>query len=131
MSYERNNIRKMMGYSSGEQPGSADSIKLNTNENPYPPSPQVLKAGTKFQYNNLRLYPDGNADGLRDAISQFHSLSPTNVLATRGGDELLRLLIHYVCRPWRKDRNDLPNVLFIPSASRNTRLSNRISRTKL
>ena len=56
----------MMGYSSGEQPGSADSIKLNTNENPYPPSPKVLKAGTKFRYNNLRLYPDGNADGNRN-----------------------------------------------------------------
>ena len=93
MSYERNNIRKMLGYSSGEQPVSADSIKLNTNENPYPPSPHVLKAGTEFQYNNLRLYPDGNADGLRRAISQLHSVSPTNVLATRGGDELLRLLV--------------------------------------
>ena len=45
MSYERNNIRKMLGYSSGEQSSSADGIKLNTNENPYPPSPNAVDAG--------------------------------------------------------------------------------------
>mgnify|MGYP002848139226 FL=1 len=104
----------MMGYSSGEQPGSADSIKLNTNENPYPPSPKVLKAGTKFQYNNLRLYPDGNADGLRRAISQLHSVSPTNVLATRGGDELLRLLVTTFVDPGEKIGMTYPTYSLYP-----------------
>ena len=114
MNYERNNIRKMMGYSSGEQPGSAESIKLNTNENPYPPSPNVLKAGTQFQYNNLRLYPDGNAGGLRRAISQLHSVSPTNVLATRGGDELLRLLVTTFVDPGEKIGMTYPTYSLYP-----------------
>ena len=102
MSYERNNIRKMLGYSSGEQASSAESIKLNTNENPYPPSPNALEAAKNFQYKNLRLYPDGNSDDLRDAISQLHALSPANVIATRGGDELLRLLITTFVDPGEK-----------------------------
>ena len=102
MSYERNNIRKMLGYSSGEQSSSADSIKLNTNENPYPPSPNAIDAGRNFKYKNLRLYPDGNSDDLREAISQLHAVKPTNVIATRGGDELLRLVITTFVNPGEK-----------------------------
>ena len=114
MSYERDNIRKMLGYSSGEQPISADSVKLNTNENPYPPSPNVLEAGTNFQYKKLRLYPDGNSDGLREAISQLHTVKQKNVIATRGGDELLRLLVTTFVSPGEKIGMTYPTYSLYP-----------------
>ena len=114
MSYERNNISKMLGYSSGEQPISADSIKLNTNENPYPPSPSAIDAGKNFQYENLRLYPDGNSDDLREAVSELHAVSPKNVIATRGGDELLRLLITTFVNPGEKIGMTYPTYSLYP-----------------
>ena len=114
MSYERNNIRKMLGYSSGEQSSSADSIKLNTNENPYPPSPNAIDAGRNFQYKNLRLYPDGNSDDLREAVSQLHAVNPANVIATRGGDELLRLVITTFVNPGEKIGMTYPTYSLYP-----------------
>ena len=114
MSYERNNIRKMLGYSSGEQSSSADSIKLNTNENPYPPSPNAVDAGRNFQYKNLRLYPDGNSDDLREAVSQLHAVNPANVIATRGGDELLRLVITTFVNPGEKIGMTYPTYSLYP-----------------
>jgi len=94
VSYERDNIRRMEGYSWGEQPdANSDVIKLNTNENPYPPSPKVDDALNKVQGAALRTYPPPTAAPLRAAIAEHHGLSPDNVLITNGGDEALRLAI--------------------------------------
>lgn len=93
MTYERKNIREMQGYSWGEQPQDADTLKLNTNENPYPPSPRVAAALQDFDVARLRRYPPPLADGFRAAAARRHGLSLDHVLVTHGGDELLRLAI--------------------------------------
>ena len=93
MSYERRNIQKMAGYVSGEQPQDADACKLNTNENPYPPSPAVAAALKAFDSAALRTYPQSTADQLRRALAERHGLTKDHVLITHGGDEALRLAI--------------------------------------
>ena len=57
MGFERRNIQGMEGYTPGEQPGDSNTIKLNTNENPYPPSPRVASAVREFSSASLRRYP--------------------------------------------------------------------------
>ena len=91
MSYERDNIRRMRGYTWGEQPEDADTIKLNTNENPYPPSPRVQQALDGLRTEVLRTYPQPTAEPLRRRLADLHGLAPEHVLVTHGGDEGLRL----------------------------------------
>jgi histidinol-phosphate aminotransferase len=91
MNYERDNIRRMHGYSSGEQPDSDDVIKLNTNENPYPPAPAVAAALKSFDVGALRRYPQPTADRFRALVAQRYGVSTDQVIATNGGDELLRM----------------------------------------
>lgn len=93
MAYEREDIRKMNGYTSGEQPDDARTIKLNTNENPYPPSPRVAEAVRAIDTDTLRRYPPPTADTLRDRIAAHHAVQREQVVVTNGGDEALRLAI--------------------------------------
>lgn len=93
MTYERTNIRAMQGYTWGEQPQQADVIKLNTNENPYPAPKAVADALAAINVEDLRRYPQPFADGFRDMAAALHGVSRDNILATNGGDELLRLAI--------------------------------------
>ncbi len=88
----RKNIAALAGYSPGEQPQAAEFIKLNTNENPYPPSPRVLRALRKAANPSLRLYPDPLSDGLRDLAATIYGGGMVNVLAGNGSDELLAIL---------------------------------------
>ena len=91
MRYERERIHRMRGYTAGEQPLDATTIKLNTNENPYPPSPRVAAALARFDVASLRRYPQPTADRLRDRIAARLRIARDQVLVTNGGDELLRL----------------------------------------
>jgi histidinol-phosphate aminotransferase len=91
MSYEREAIRRMQGYTWGEQPQGDDVIKLNTNENPYPPSPAVQQALARFDAAALRRYPQPTADAFRDLAAGRFGVTRDSVLVTNGGDELLRL----------------------------------------
>ena len=91
--YERPNVARMRGYSSGEQPDDGSTIKLNTNENPYPPSPKVAEALTRLDVAALRTYPQPTADPLRDAIAARHRINRDQVVITNGGDEALRLAL--------------------------------------
>lgn len=91
MSYERDNIRRMAGYQSGEQPLDARTIKLNTNENPYPPAPGVQAALAGFDVRMLRTYPQPTADRLRDRLAALHRVARNQLIVTHGGDEGLRL----------------------------------------
>ncbi len=91
MSYERDNIRRMKGYQWGEQPADGDAIKLNTNENPYPPSPRVQQALSGLDAAVLRRYPRPTADPLRDRLALMHGLTRDHLLVVHGGDEGLRL----------------------------------------
>ena len=81
--------RKLHPYTPGEQPQNKKYIKLNTNENPYPPSPEVEKVLKNFSADNLRLYPDPAALKLREAIAENVHLTPENVFAGNGSDEIL------------------------------------------
>ena len=92
MTFERPNIQKMRGYSYGEQPGDDKVIKLNTNENPYPASPEVAQALQNFDVNILKRYPEALANEFRSVAANLHQLTPDHIIATKGGDELLRLL---------------------------------------
>ena len=65
MRYERDNIRRMRAYEWGEQPDSTDVLKLNTNENPFPPGPKVRDAFARFDVAELRRYPQPTARPLR------------------------------------------------------------------
>ncbi len=99
MGYERKNIEAMQGYTSGEQPEDANAVKLNTNENPYPPSPTVAEALARFDITTLRRYPPPHADEFRRAAAAMHGTRPGNILATNGGDELLRLCVTTFIEP--------------------------------
>jgi len=89
----RPNIAALAGYVPGEQPSDTRVIKLNTNENPYPPSPRVLEAIRHVSAEQLRRYPSPNAKTFREAAAQVHGLTPDMILATNGGDELLSIAI--------------------------------------
>lgn len=93
MTFERKNIREMVGYIPGEQPESIDVIKLNTNENPFGPSPAVHKALADINADSLRCYPQPTAVNLRTALAAYHGIAKENIVVTNGGDELLRLAI--------------------------------------
>ncbi len=93
MSFERRNISQMRGYTPGEQPESGDTIKLNTNENPYPPPAAVGSALAAIDRADLRRYPSPLADDFRTLAGLIHGVAPDNILPVNGGDELLRLLL--------------------------------------
>ena len=99
MGYERENIRRMTGYLPGEQPDDDQVIKLNTNENPYPPSPKVQIALQALQAETLRRYPSPTAASFLSAAARHHRLAPDQLVATNGGDELLRLAITTFVEP--------------------------------
>ena len=85
------NVQKLSAYTPGEQPKVPGLIKLNTNENPYPPSPRVAEAIAAFDPSRLRLYPDPMAVALRERIARLHGCSIDQVFAGNGSDEVLAL----------------------------------------
>jgi histidinol-phosphate aminotransferase len=93
MSFQRPHIQAMQGYVPGEQPQSASVIKLNTNENPYPPSPLVQAALSNIDTASLRRYPAPTAKEFREVAAGLHRVAPENIIPTNGGDELLRLVM--------------------------------------
>lgn len=84
-------VRHLDGYVPGEQPKIKGLIKLNTNENPYPPSPKVLSAVKAATDGRLRLYPNPTAQLLREKLAKLHGCQPENILIGNGSDELLAL----------------------------------------
>src|SRR5262245_50497277 len=86
-------VDAMTPYVPGEQPQGGGFIKLNTNENPYPPSPQVVAAVRAGVDDDLRLYPDPVANDLRRAAAQVYGVNLENVVAGNGSDELLSMIV--------------------------------------
>ena len=82
-------VQRLTPYVPGEQPKLANLIKLNTNENPYGPSPKVLAALQAELGDTLRLYPDPTSYKLKRAIADFHGLTPEQVFVGNGSDEVL------------------------------------------
>jgi histidinol-phosphate aminotransferase len=95
----RPNIAAMQGYTPGEQPRENGYIKLNTNENPYPPSPRVLAALRKAINPSLRLYPEPLSDGLRAVAASVYGVAPENIIAGNGSDELLTIVMRSFIGP--------------------------------
>ena len=100
MAYFRESINAMTGYVPGEQPAPGEKvIKINTNENPYPPSPRVLEALRQAADERLRLYPPPLADAVRARAAALYGFAPEQVLVGNGSDELLALLVCAVVDP--------------------------------
>ena len=92
MSNWEKNVRKVVPYLPGEQPHEADMIKLNTNENPYPPSPKAAEAIRRVaEEDTLRLYPDPTAAELVQAIADVYHVSPKQVFVGVGSDDVLAM----------------------------------------
>lgn len=90
MGYEKN-VRQVVPYTPGEQPRDQKLIKLNTNENPYPPAPGVQRALRELEADRLRLYPDFTAAKLVEAIAGYHGVSPEQVFVGVGSDDVLAM----------------------------------------
>jgi histidinol-phosphate aminotransferase len=92
-------VHDLHAYVPGEQPKIKGLIKLNTNENPYPPSPRVLAAVQAAVDGRLRLYPNPTAQALREKLAKLHGCQPANIIAGNGSDELLALATRAFVEP--------------------------------
>lgn len=103
MSYFRKNIEAMSGYVPGEQPPPGGKvIKLNTNENPYPPSPVAMKLLGELDAESLRRYPDPTASRFCRAAGEVLGVPAEWILAGNGSDELLTMILRACAGPGRK-----------------------------
>lgn len=87
-------VKELVPYVPGEQPKLARLVKLNTNENPYGPSPKVVAAIQAELNDTLRLYPDPNADRLKQTIAEYHGVKTSQVFVGNGSDEVLAHAFH-------------------------------------
>ncbi len=92
-------VHDLHAYVPGEQPKIKGLIKLNTNENPYPPSPKVLAAVKNATDARLRLYPNPTAEKLRAKLAKLHGCQPENIIVGNGSDELLALAVRAFVEP--------------------------------
>ncbi len=90
MSWETN-VRKVVPYIPGEQPKEANVIKLNTNENPYPPTPGICRVLDAFEVSRMRLYPDPNSDVLVNALAERYRVKPSQVFVGVGSDDVISM----------------------------------------
>src|SRR6266700_2459200 len=92
-------VRILRPYTPGDQPRIKRLIKLNTNENPYPPSPKVLAAIKAVVDDRLRLYPNPTAQPLREKLAKLHGCKPENIIIGNGSDELLAMAVRAFVEP--------------------------------
>lgn len=117
----RPSVQRLHAYVPGEQPKIKGLIKLNTNENPYPPSARVLRSIQAAVDGRLRLYPNPTAQALREALAQHHRCRAENIVVGNGSDDLLALATRAFVEPSRGSKRE--NVsrcrvqYFIPSYS--------------
>lgn len=83
------NLRKIEPYVPGEQSEDKDIIKLNANENPYPPSPMAEQAIKEFNADSLRLYPNANATELKQALADYYNVKTNNIFLGNGSDDVI------------------------------------------
>ena len=93
MTFFRPNVERIHGYVPGEQPQETGWVKLNTNENPYPPSPRVVAAIEAAAVGRLNVYPDPLAQKFREAAAKLFDLDPDWILPANGSDENLTILM--------------------------------------
>ena len=88
----RDNFRSIDPYVPGDQPKFKDMVKLNTNENPYPPSPLAMRAAEEFDCESLKLYPPTDGGRLREEIAGYHGVSKDNVFVGVGSDDVISVI---------------------------------------
>jgi histidinol-phosphate aminotransferase len=113
-------VHNLHAYVPGEQPKIKGLIKLNTNENPYPPSPKVLAAVKAAVDGRLRLYPNPTAEKLRAKLATLHGCEPENIIIGNGSDEVLALAVRAFVEPGPKFKVPKPKSVvqyFTPSYS--------------
>ncbi len=101
-------VRRLAPYVPGEQPKIKGLIKLNTNENPYPPSPRVLAAVQAAVDGRLRLYPNPTAQPLRETLAKLHCCRPEHIIVGNGSDELLAMAVRAFVEPKVGQASRLP-----------------------
>jgi len=114
MSYFRENIDRAAGYEPGFQPSQPDVVKLNTNENPYPPSPAVMKAVADIKPEQLRRYPDPIGNMFREAAAKINGVEPEWIMCCNGGDDLLRMAFTAFCDKRRPVAYPAPTYSLYP-----------------
>jgi histidinol-phosphate aminotransferase len=96
----RPTVDRMAGYVPGEQPRPGEKvIKLNTNENPFPPSPRVMEAIRSLDPEWLRRYPNPTADTFRETAARVHGVTPDMIIAGNGSDEILAIVVRTFVAP--------------------------------
>jgi histidinol-phosphate aminotransferase len=114
MGYFRENIEKVKGYEPGFQPKETDVLKLNTNENPYPPSPAVMKVLAEISTERLRRYPDPVGNEFQQAASEVNGVQPENIMCCNGGDDLLTIACRAFCDESRPVAYPVPTYSLYP-----------------
>lgn len=97
VTYFRQDVERTKGYTPGFQPKQRDAIKLNANENPFPPSPAVMEALAGLTAEHLRRYPESRGDSFREAAAAVNGVEPDNIICGKGGDDLLSIAIRAFC----------------------------------
>ncbi|MHC4424750.1 MAG: histidinol-phosphate transaminase [Planctomycetota bacterium] len=114
MGYFRRNIEKVHGYKPGFQPKETDVLKLNTNENPYPPSPKVMEVLGQMNVEQFRRYPDPIGDQFRQAAAEINGVRPENIMCCNGGDDLLTIAFRAFCDEGRPVAYPVPTYSLYP-----------------
>lgn len=112
------NVEQLAGYTPGFQPSDQSAIKINTNENPYPPSPRVFEALTNLQAPDLQRYPRVFWDEFRQVAAEIHDIDPDRIICGNGGDELLSLLVRCCCNSQRPLAYPIPTYSLYPVLAR-------------
>lgn len=110
----RRHVERLAPYVPGEQPKERGLIKLNTNENPFPPSPKVLEAVRAAVDDRLRLYPNPTAQELRERLARLHGCGVENVIVGNGSDELLALATRAYVEPGEAMQYFVPSYSLYP-----------------
>jgi len=114
MSYFRDNIEQAAGYVPGFQPQQAEVVKLNTNENPFAPSPRALQVLAELNAEQLRRYPDPLGDSFRQVAAAVHGLSVDHIMCCNGGDDLLAICFRSFCAEDRAVAYPVPTYSLYP-----------------
>jgi len=112
--YFRDNVERAEGYMPGFQPKATDVIKLNTNENPYEPSPWVFKTMDGIRPEQLRRYPDPLGNAFREMAALINGVQPENIMCCNGGDDLLSIAIRAICDERRPLAYPVPTYSLYP-----------------
>lgn len=87
----KENLRKITPYVPGEQSKNKNIVKLNANENPYPPSPKAIEALKNFNSDRLRFYPNANSTELKEALAEYYNVDIENIFVGNGSDDVLAI----------------------------------------